>query len=64
MVEQQKRRLEGAISDMIEDMYRTHLRRMQVILHFSLWAIPIDSLSLSLSLIRQVHNASLRRRLL
>lgn len=30
MVEQQKRRLESAISDMIEDMYRSHLRRMQV----------------------------------
>ncbi|KAH8277581.1 hypothetical protein KR018_001684 [Drosophila ironensis] len=30
MVEQQKKRLENAISDMIEDMYRTHLRRMQV----------------------------------
>lgn len=30
MVDQQKRRLEGAISDMIEDMYRSHLRRMQV----------------------------------
>ncbi|XP_016984903.1 uncharacterized protein LOC108048636 isoform X2 [Drosophila rhopaloa] len=29
MVEQQKKRLEDAISDMIEDMYRTHLRRMQ-----------------------------------
>jgi len=30
MVEQQKKRLEDAISGMIEDMYRTHLRRMQV----------------------------------
>lgn len=30
MVEQQKRRLESAISEMIEDMYRSHLRRMQV----------------------------------
>lgn len=36
MVEQQKKRLEGAISEMIEDMYRTHLRRMQV----SVWPPP------------------------
>ncbi|XP_034478816.1 protein FAM136A [Drosophila innubila] len=33
MVEQQKRRLENAISDMIEDMYQTHLRRMQSKMH-------------------------------
>ncbi|EDW01728.1 protein FAM136A [Drosophila grimshawi] len=33
MVEQQKQRLEGAISDMIEDMYRSHLRRMQSTMH-------------------------------
>lgn len=30
MAEQQKKKLENAISDMIEDMYRSHLRRMQV----------------------------------
>lgn len=40
MVEQQKRRLEGAISDMIEDMYRTHLRRMQVNLLPYLYVCP------------------------
>ncbi|KAH8279132.1 protein FAM136A isoform X1 [Drosophila bipectinata] len=33
MVEQQKKRLENAISDMIEDMYRSHLRRMQSKMH-------------------------------
>ncbi|ALC41733.1 CG5327 [Drosophila busckii] len=33
MVEQQRRRLEVAIADMIEDMYRSHLRRMQSIMH-------------------------------
>ncbi|KAH8353924.1 hypothetical protein KR067_003273 [Drosophila pandora] len=33
MVEQQKKRLENAISDMIEDMYRSHLRRMQSRMH-------------------------------
>lgn len=60
MVEQQKRRLEGAISDMIEDMYRTHLRRMQVNLlsyHMSVHSNPYPFFC-------PVHNASLRRRLL
>ncbi|XP_033251677.1 protein FAM136A-like [Drosophila miranda] len=33
MVEQQRKRLEVALSDMIEDMYRTHLRRMQSKMH-------------------------------
>ncbi|XP_030386940.1 protein FAM136A [Scaptodrosophila lebanonensis] len=33
MAEQQKKRLEGAIGDMIEDMYKTHLRRMQSTMH-------------------------------
>ncbi|KAH8253512.1 hypothetical protein KR032_005781 [Drosophila birchii] len=33
MAEHQKKRLESAISEMIEDMYRTHLRRMQSTMH-------------------------------
>ncbi|XP_017147318.1 protein FAM136A [Drosophila miranda] len=33
MVEKQRKRLEVALSDMIEDMYRTHLRRMQSKMH-------------------------------
>lgn len=59
MVEQQKRRLEGAISEMIEDMYRSHLRRMQVSS-----GVPLPPPFFMPTSFQQVRHASLRRHLL